>query len=111
MVEHKIEKCFYQIVDIFRPDDYKDEIGTVIRDGYVILSIAPCYYSFKDDNGKKGKKWSKTLRAAVLRGCVLLSGVAYAPPTQHAIKKKMQANACIFSLCKNEINIEKILIK
>lgn len=56
MVEHKIQKCFYQIVDIFRPEDYQDEFGTVIRDGYVILSIAPCYYSFKDDNGKKCKK-------------------------------------------------------
>ena len=48
MIEHKIEKCAYQIVDIFRPEDYEDELGTVIRDGYVILSIAPCYYSFKD---------------------------------------------------------------
>lgn len=48
IVEHKIEKCSFQIVDIFRPEDYQDEFGTVIRDGYVILSIAPCYYSFKD---------------------------------------------------------------
>lgn len=48
IVQHKIEKCSYQIVDIFYPEDFEDELGTVIRDDYVILSIAPCYYSFKD---------------------------------------------------------------
>lgn len=49
MVSHEIEKRQFQVTDIY--DGAK--IGCP---EYVILSIAPCYYSFKDDNGKKGKK-------------------------------------------------------